>query len=483
MRRWIDSREEAFEVDASGFIGLHRARRPDEIVRELYQNVADLADATFCEITIRGELGGSTILSVADDGPGYSDISDAWTLYRETPKWLDPEIRGRFNRGNKEAAAYARSMTVYSGSLEVEFPAEGGRRVYEVPRRKGSLVVAEVDWDADTIDEVVNRVFEYRPTELALSVNGIKVPERKPVATARERMRTVMATGPGEPLRHTWRVADIDILARSDEAEGWVMELGIPVQKCGIFGYDVDVRQKIPLSERRNEITLGYQSRLKGYVMNVIHRLMSPDAFGENWVREAMLDDRITPVAFDYASRKAFGERPVMRSSNIDANMRAVEDGRDVIDGRSVGRELADKLRSHGVPSAGQLYGRRPPMLELDPFKNGFTLEDSHREFTTWALRLANMAGFDAKVAFVHEEGTGMIASCTANTQNPTLTFNVGHPVLADPAWFAGRGPEQMGFIFHELGHAEANTPMEHGPRWGEGVAAVAARIAVKLAR
>ena len=43
--------------------------------------------------------------------------------------------------------------------------------------------------------------------------------------------------------------------------------------------------------------------------------------------------------------------------------------------------------------------------------------------------------------------------------------------------WLARRGPEQMQLIIHELAHAYARTPMEHGPRWGEGCAAVGARL------
>lgn len=40
---------------------------------------------------------------------------------------------------------------------------------------------------------------------------------------------------------------------------------------------------------------------------------------------------------------------------------------------------------------------------------------------------------------------------------------------------------EQLEILFHELGHAVADTPMAHGPGWGYGVAKVAARIASKL--
>ena len=479
IRKLIESSEQAFSVDADGFVGLHKARRPDEIVRELYQNVADLPEATFCEIEIRRDLvEGLTVITVEDDGPGYSEISDAWTLYRQTPKWLNPQMRGRFNRGNKEAAAYASQMTVRSGNVLVEFPPEGGRNVYRVRRRAGTLVTAHVDWDQATIDDVVRRVFEYRPTGLALRVNGLAAPEREAVASLRASMPTEVAAHQGAPLTRTRRVTDIDILRREDDSEGWAMELGIPVQEIGVMGFDVDVRQKIPLSERRNEITAGYQRRLKGLVMNAVHRLMAEDGFGENWVREAMLSPQIDDEAFEYAVSKAFGADPLMKSSDRDANMKAAEDGRNIIDGRSVGKDLADKLRGFGIRSARDRYGRGGEETDwnLDPVE----ILDVHREFEKWVVELAALAGFEATVRFYRQRGTRVAATCSADTRSPVVSFNLGNRWMT-PTWFSQRGPSQLALIYHELGHAEARTPMEHGPKWGEGVAVVAAKISAAM--
>ena len=138
------------------------------------------------------------------------------------------------------------------------------------------------------------------------------------------------------------------------------------------------------LFERRNEITAGYQCRLKGLVMNAAHRLMADDGFGENWVRESMLSPQIDDETFEYAVSKSFGADPLMKSSDRDANMKAAEDGRNVIDVRSVGKDLADKLCGFGVRSARDQNGRGGEETDwnLDPVE----ILDVHREFEKWVV-------------------------------------------------------------------------------------------------
>ena len=85
------------------------------------------------------------------------------------------------------------------------------------------------------------------------------------------------------------------------------------------------------------------------------------------------------------------------------------------------------------------------------------------------------MAGFEATVRFYRQKGT-VAATCSADTRSPVVSFSLGNRWMTS-RWFSQRGPSQLALIYHELGHAEARTPMEHGPKWGEGVAVVAAKI------
>lgn len=139
-----------------------------------------------------------------------------------------------------------------------------------------------------------------------------------------------------------------------------------------------------------------------------------------------------------------------------------------------MGKDLADKLRGFGIRSARDRYGRggEETGWNLDPVE----ILDVHREFEKWVVELAALAGFEATVRFYRQMGTRVAATCSADTRAPVVSFNLGNRWMT-PRWFSQRGPSQLALIYHELGHAEARTPMEHGPKWGEGVAVVAAKI------
>ena len=75
---------------------------------------------------------------------------------------------------------------------------------------------------------------------------------------------------------------------------------------------------------------------------------------------------------------------------------------------------------------------------------------------------------------FITAPTANMDASCSANTNQPSVTFNTAR--LSD-RWLAERGPVQVQLIIHELARARARTRMEHGPRRGEACSAVGATL------
>ena len=80
-------------------------RPPWQLLKELVQNVWDEApEATICRVEIRPAGTGEDLLSirVEDDGPGFADIADAWTLMKHTPRRENPSQRGRFNLGETD---------------------------------------------------------------------------------------------------------------------------------------------------------------------------------------------------------------------------------------------------------------------------------------------------------------------------------------------------------------------------------------------
>ena len=78
---------------------------------------------------------------------------------------------------------------------------------------------------------------------------------------------------------------------------------------------------------------------------------------------------------------------------------------------------------------------------------------------------------------FIREKSR-TIASCNMNTSSPVMHFNITH---LNEDFFQGRGTEQVKLVIHELGHAEMEGEMSHGPQWGEACAGVGAMIALGL--
>ena len=121
--------KERFSVSAEGLRQLNASRPPWSLVKELIQNAWDEApDATSCDVTITPRPNGTTVIAVEDDGPGFAEISHAWTLMADTPKRANPTKRGRFNLGEKEIISVAVSAKIETAGTTVTFPAKGGRK-------------------------------------------------------------------------------------------------------------------------------------------------------------------------------------------------------------------------------------------------------------------------------------------------------------------------------------------------------------------
>ena len=113
------------------------------------QNVWDEAPkATICRVEIRPAGTGEDLLSirVEDDGPGFADIADAWTLMKHAPKRENPQQRGRFNLGEKELVSVAAEALIETAGYTVRFPRMGGRVATPNDRRRGTVITALMPW-------------------------------------------------------------------------------------------------------------------------------------------------------------------------------------------------------------------------------------------------------------------------------------------------------------------------------------------------
>lgn len=464
---------ERFNVDTAGMRQLHQKRNPAQLVKELIQNSFD-EDAGECSVNIMVELEGVRVI-VEDDGPGFRDIRDAYTLMGDTPKRMNPEARGRFNMGEKEVLSVARWARIETAGATVEFPETGGRTVRENSRRRGTRITAMMPWGNDEAVRLAEGLATFRPPEgIAFTVNGLEVPRAEPVRIHSAVLETVIQDEPGQPLRPTRRKTAIHILPQRGGVSR-IFEMGIPIQEIE-SPFSVDIMQKVPMPPNRDTVSESYLNRVYTEVLNATHDILLEDDFGENWIRTAVEHRAIGEGAVKQVIRGRYGEKVVTWSSNQDANMKATDAGYEVVHPRSLGKEEIKNMRSlGGLQSANDVFGRKgadnPEVI---------TPEEVQKRFAEWVRGLGALAGKEVTPVFIRDEDSNEIASCTMNTDNPVMRLNTHH---LDTEFFMGRGEEQLDLIIHELGHAEMDGKMSHGPKWGEACCRVAARIALGMAK
>ena len=126
MRDW-------FTVDKDGLAKVLGRRGKAFAALELIQNAWDAPGATQVEVTLKPAARGRTLLIVEDNSPdGFSDLTHAYTLFKESAKKADPTKRGRFDVGEKLVLAICDCARICTTRGTLMFD-EAGRR--ELPEK------------------------------------------------------------------------------------------------------------------------------------------------------------------------------------------------------------------------------------------------------------------------------------------------------------------------------------------------------------
>src|SRR5438045_3431623 len=100
-----------FKVDAQGLAKILERKGKEFVLFELIQNTWDEAGVTKVTVSLEQNGRNTARLVVEDDAPaGFKDLSDAFTLYKESTKKANPEQRGRFNFGDKGVFACCKEV-------------------------------------------------------------------------------------------------------------------------------------------------------------------------------------------------------------------------------------------------------------------------------------------------------------------------------------------------------------------------------------
>lgn len=326
------------------------------VAGELYQNVRDEQDATFCRISLTPIPNKAQAKLVCeDDGPGFRDLTHAWTMYAPSYKTGDPEKAGRFNVGEKFVLSLCREAKIATTSGTVEFDQEGRK---EYPRRKrdrGTVFEAIIDCTREHYEQFRKYMgmLIVRPG-LEVTFNGERVGlmdksgynPRQPLRVLEATLRTETVDEFGN-IRGTERKTHPEIYEVLEGETAWLYELGIPVVETG-DKWHVNIKQKVPLTVDRTNITPAYLHSVRTVVANGMSDYIEPEDTTTAWLNDATEDPNIEPQVMEKFLTEKYGKnRVAFDPTNPEANAAAVAAGHTLIPPRGLSPKQRENAYNH----------------------------------------------------------------------------------------------------------------------------------------
>jgi len=227
------------------------------------------------------------LLRVIDDNPhGFMQLSDSFTLFAESSKKPNPQLRGRFNLGEKLVLACCMNATIRTTTGSVRFDEDGTRHTGRKRTDIGSVFEARIRMTRRQHNEVLEGVFRLiPPTNIRTFFNGQRIPNRGPVATFSARLQTEIPDEHGF-LKRTARKAMVHVYKPHPGEKASIYELGIPVVETG-DKYHVDVQQRVPVNLERDNVPPSYLQTLRTFILNNTFDTLTDNEAAEDWVSAA----------------------------------------------------------------------------------------------------------------------------------------------------------------------------------------------------
>ena len=349
--QWID-------VDIKGFGQLMEGRPKVAALYDLLQNVFD-EDATKADVVlqpIEGRRGRAT-LRVSDDCPdGFSDLRDAYTLYKSSKKKTDPTKRGRFNEGEKYVLSLCDEAEIRTTTGCVRFLANGQRTQTSESTEVGSIFSGVFRATRNEVESMLEEVKDLIvPAGFSVTINGEELKERDAIRSVEVKLPTVIADENGVLNKKTARNTRVTLhpLKPGDDAK--LYEMGIPVVSIDT-PWHLNVGQKVPLNRDRDNVTPAYRRELLAAVLDTSVDLLNDDQASETWVKDALPSAAVDTVRT--ATTKMFGEGWVIATpSDREADKNAINHGKTVVSGGALSRDAWDAIRnSEAADSSSTQY-------------------------------------------------------------------------------------------------------------------------------
>ncbi len=432
-----------FEVSTEGMRALQSGRKPWQLAKELVSNAWDETTTT-CEVELKSISPHKAKLVVRDDGAGFTNIDDAWTLMGHTPKRLNPTVRGRFNIGEKEILSVADEATIRTAGKIIRFPKNGGRlvRVDKHPF-EGTEFICTLPWGPRQVGYTVEKLGQLLvPQGMRYQVNGQVFIWREPEHIIEAILETVLQDAYDKPMRTTRRRTAVELIPAE---KGRLYEMGIPIQaiECP---YLVNIMQKVPMPPNRDVVRDSYLQDVYATVLNAT----APEIVDSSatWVRAAVEDKDAEPEAVKEVMRNRYGENVALWSSDPHANEKALRAGFELVHARTLSLGERQAFANVGLAHSSTIFPTSvatPEDIPKDKWTQGMA------DIAGYSRRLAKeLLGIDIYVSFY----SNMRIGGAGNYGNGHFSFNIAK---LGYKWFDSIRPDVTGFILHELSHQEAD--------------------------
>jgi hypothetical protein len=273
------------EVDTNGFRKRVAWRGPLGVLSELISNALD-ENISYCDVVFEHVGQQSYRIRVEDDSTeGFRNLDESYTLYADSYKAGILDKRGRFNVGEKIAIVLCDEATIESTTGTRIFLDNHVKRSPK-KRDRGTVFEGTMRCTRVQYEEACEQIVKIIPPEgIRLTFNGNQIARPKQVAVVAATLPTIGLNEEGD-LYKTAAKTDVVIYQPPAGASGAIYELGVPVVDVE-HPFIMDVRQKVPLSVDRNNVTPGYYRKLCGAVLDATANLLTEEQVRSKGIRTA----------------------------------------------------------------------------------------------------------------------------------------------------------------------------------------------------
>ncbi len=398
---------------------------------------------------------------VEDDSPvGFRDLSHAYTIFAESYKRDNPELRGQFNFGEKLFLSLCRWATISTTTGTVVFDDQGRHEHPRKKRERGTRIEAEMEITREEVRELEALLHSLLlPEGVSVTYNGRQLQCRKPLQVFEATLPTQVADEEGI-MRPTARKTEVRLYEPRDGERPCLYELGIPVVETEIR-WHVSVGQKVPLNRDRDNVTPAYLRKLCTAVAEAMRESLDKDDAG-TWGNIVLADREASPEVVGKLMDERFGKvRASYDLSDPEANIAGqVKHGGTIVHGGMLSGEQWENVKEKGaIEPAGKMWPTPKPYND-DPDAPEAQFMDRKdwtpgmvrfHDYLCWVvMELLGIACLEVRYPL------GMNATACygrKSVASGVIDFNVGALGIC---WFDAIGTEQDELVIHELAHHRA---------------------------